>query len=192
MFSNCDAENSLESLGLQRDQASPSYRKSALNIHWKDWCWSWSSNSLATWCKEPTHWKRLWCWERLRAEGEDWMASPTQWTWVWVNCGSWWWTGRPGVLQSMGSQRVGHDWATGLNWLKDTKWNFSSNVRQHPLWYSYFMIIKKVSVNRLWQLFFFKAKSMKYFILIFLPKMFQTKYNWEKIMETVFIVSFKE
>ena len=67
--------------------------------------------------------KRSWCWERLKAggEGEDrgwdgWMASPTQWTWVWVNSGSWWWTGRPGVLQSMGSQRVGHDWATELNW----------------------------------------------------------------------------
>ena len=44
------------------------------------------------------------------------MASPTQWTWVWVNSRSWWWTGRPGVLQSMGSQRVGHDWATKLNW----------------------------------------------------------------------------
>ena len=70
-----------------------------------------------------THWKRPWCWERLKAggEGDDrgwdgWMASPTQWTWVWVNSGSWWWTGRPGVLQSMGSQRVGHDWVTELNW----------------------------------------------------------------------------
>ena len=44
------------------------------------------------------------------------MASPTRWTWVWVNSGSWWWTGRPGVLQFMGSQKVGHDWATKLNW----------------------------------------------------------------------------
>ena len=48
--------------------------------------------------------------------GRQRMASPTQWTWVWVNSGSWWWTGRPGMLQSMGSQRVGHDWATELNW----------------------------------------------------------------------------
>ena len=47
---------------------------------------------------------------------DGWMASPTRWTWVWVNSGSWWWTGRPGVLQVMGSQRVGHDWATKLNW----------------------------------------------------------------------------
>ena len=57
-----------------------------------------------------THWKRPWCWERLRAGGEgssrgwdDWMASLTQWTWVWANSGSWWRTGKPGVLQSMGS-----------------------------------------------------------------------------------------
>ena len=76
------------------------------------------------WCEELTHWKRLWCWEGLGAGGkgddrgwDGWMASPTQWTWVWVNSGSWWWTGRPGVLQFMGSQRVGHDWATELNWL---------------------------------------------------------------------------
>ena len=86
-------------------------------------CWSWSSNTLATWCKEPTHLKRSWCCERwkVRGEGDDrgwdgWMASLTQWTWICVNSGSWWWTGRPGVLQSMGSQRVGHDWATELNW----------------------------------------------------------------------------
>ena len=72
---------------------------------------------------ELTHWKRLWCWEGLGAggEGDDrgwdgWMASLTRWTWVWVNSGSWWWTGRPGVLWFMGSQRVGHDWATELNW----------------------------------------------------------------------------
>ena len=46
----------------------------------------------------------------------DWMASPTQWTWVWVSSGSWWWTGRPGVLHFVGSQRVRHHWATELNW----------------------------------------------------------------------------
>ena len=63
-----------------------------LNIHWKYWCWSWCSNTLATWCEELTHWKRSWCWERLKAggEGDDrgwdgWMASLTQWTWVWTN-----------------------------------------------------------------------------------------------------------
>ena len=79
--------------------------------------------NLHTWCEELTHWKRLWCWERLGAGGErddrgwdGWMASRTRWTWVWVNSGSWWWTGRPGVLRFMGSERVGHDWATELNW----------------------------------------------------------------------------
>ena len=88
------------------------------------WCWSWNSNTLATWCKELTHLKRPWCWGRLGAggEGDDrgwdgWMASPTQWAWVWVNSGSYWWTGRPGVLQFMGSQRVGRNWATELNWM---------------------------------------------------------------------------
>ena len=65
-------------------------------------------------------WKRLWCWKGLGAggEGDDrgWMASLTWWTWVSVKSGSWWWTGRPGVLRFMGSQRVGHDWATDLIW----------------------------------------------------------------------------
>ena len=89
----------------------------------EDWHWSWSSKTLATWCKEMTHSKWPWCWERLKVgwegdsrEWDGWMASPTQWTWVWVNCRSWWWTRRPGVLQSMGSQWVRHDWATELNW----------------------------------------------------------------------------
>ena len=82
-----------------------------------------NSSTLATSCKELTHWKRLWCWEGLGAggEGDDrgwdgWTASLTRWTWVWVNSGSWWWTGRLGVLRFMGSQRVGHDWATDMNW----------------------------------------------------------------------------
>ena len=94
-----------------------------LDIHWKDWCWSWNSNTLSTWCKELTHWKRPGFWERLKLGGEGgdrrwngWMVSPTRRTWVCAGSGSWWWTGRPGVLQSMGSQRVGHDWATELNW----------------------------------------------------------------------------
>jgi len=90
-------------------------------LHWKDWCWSWNSNTLATWLEELTYWQRPSCWERLKVgrEGDDrgwdvWMASVTQWTWVWVKSKSWWWTGRPGVLQSMGSQIVRHDWATEL------------------------------------------------------------------------------
>ena len=87
--------------------------------------WSWNSNTLATWCKKLTHLKRPWCWERLKVVGEGdnrgwdgWMISPTQWTCIWVNSGSWWSTGKPGMLQFMVSQRVKHDWATELNWLR--------------------------------------------------------------------------
>ena len=80
------------------------------------------------WPPHVKHWligKDFWCWEGLRAggEGDDrgwdgWMASLTRWTWVWVNSGNWWWTGRPGVLWFMGSQRVRQDWATEL-----AEWN---------------------------------------------------------------------
>ena len=99
-------------------------RQISPGLHWKDWCWSWNSNTLATSCKELTHCKRPWCWERLRAggEGDDrgwdgWMASPTRWTWVCVDSGNWWWTARPGVLWFMASQRRIRlsNW-TELNW----------------------------------------------------------------------------
>ena len=113
-------EDSWESLGLQGDPTSPFWRRAAQ---------SWNSSTWATSCEELTHWKRLWCWEGLRAGGkgndrgwDGWMASLTRWTWVWVNSGSWWWTGRPGVLRFMGSQRVGHDWATELNWTELVVW----------------------------------------------------------------------
>ena len=115
-------EDSWESLGLQGDPTSPFWRRSALGFLWKEWCKSWNSSTLATSCEELTQ-KRLWCWERLGAggEGDDrgwggWMASLIRWTWVWVNSRSCWWTGRPGMLRFMGSQRVGHDWATELKW----------------------------------------------------------------------------
>ena len=124
MLLNCGVgEDSWESLGLQGDPTSPFWRRSALGFLWKEWCGSWNSSTLATSCKELTYCKRLQCWEGLgaRGEGDDrgwdgWMASLTRWTWVWVNSGSWWWTGRPGVLRFMGLRRVGHDWVTELNW----------------------------------------------------------------------------
>ena len=86
-------------------------RNQPFQIHWKDWCWSWISNILVTWWKGPTHWKRPWFWERLRGRSrwDGWMAPLTQWTWVWPNSGRCWRTGKTGMLQSMGSQRVGHD-----------------------------------------------------------------------------------
>ena len=81
---------------------------------------------MATSCEELTHWKRPWCWEGLGAGGEGvdrgwdgWMASLARWAWVWVDSGSWWWTGRPGVLWFMESQGVAHDWGTELNWTED-------------------------------------------------------------------------
>ena len=112
-------ENTLES-PLDYKAIQPVHPKRDQSwVHWKDWYWSWNSNTLATSCEELTHLKRPWCWERLRAggKGDDrgwdvWMASLTQWTWVWASSGSWWRTGRPSVVQSMGSQRVRHDWAT--------------------------------------------------------------------------------
>ena len=93
-------------------------KESTQNIHWKDWCWSWSSNTLATWCEELTYWESPWCWERLKAGGKGdnrgwggWMTS-TQWMWVWASCGRQQKRGKPGVLQSMGLQRVGPNWVT--------------------------------------------------------------------------------
>ena len=136
MLLNCGVgEDSWESLGLQGDPTSPSYRSSVLGVHWKDWCWSWKSNTLATWCEELPHWKRPWFWKRLKAGGEGgnrgwdgWMASLMWWTWVWVGSRGWWWVGKPGVLQSMGSQRVGHDWETELNWTKWKRIEISENI----------------------------------------------------------------
>ena len=87
-------------------------------LAWRVLYTPWGHKELDT----TTHWKRPWCWDGLGEGGggddrgwDGWMAWPTRWAWVWVNSGSWWWTGRPGVLQFMGSQRVGHDWATELN-----------------------------------------------------------------------------
>ena len=109
-------------------------------------CWSWSSNTLVAWWEELTHWKRPWFWERLKAggEGDDrgwggWIALLAQWTWVWVNSGSWWWTGRPGMLQFMKSQRVGHKWEW-LNWTET--WS-----RIHALSTFYFFVYFIVSLG---------------------------------------------
>ena len=134
-------EKTLES-PLDYKELKPVNRKgdqpSILNIHWKDWSWSWNSNTLATWCKELTPWKKPWSWGRLKAEGkgddrgwDNWMTSLTRWTWVWASSSDWWWTGKPGVLQSMWLQRVRHNWATELNW-----WNKWSNLMGY-LWDTY-------------------------------------------------------
>ena len=136
---NCDfGEYSLGSLCMARrsnqsiiKEITPEYSFEGLMLKLK-------LQYLATWCKELTHWKRPWSWERLRAGGEGsnrgwdrWMASLTRWTWVWVNSRSLYWTGKHGVLQSIGYQIVRHNWATELNWNEpssriyqyDTIWN---------------------------------------------------------------------
>ena len=99
---------------LQYSCLENSMHREAWWVHEVAKSWTWMSDY---------HLKRPWCWERLRVggEGDDrgwdgWRASPTQQTWVWVDSGSWWWTGRPGVMQYMGSQRVRYDWQSELNW----------------------------------------------------------------------------
>ena len=116
----------------------PVHPKSVLGVHWKDWCWIWNSNTLATWCKELTHLKRPWCWERLKAGGEGenrgwdgWMASLTQRTWIWVNSKIWWWTWRPAMLQSMMLHRVRYDWR--LNWT-ELKFVMDKNLKYFQIW----------------------------------------------------------
>ena len=120
---------------LEKTLASPFDCQEIQPVHPKDQSWVFIGRTEAEaetpilWPPDVKSWligKGLWCWESLKAGGEgddrgwnDWMASPTQWTWVWVNSGSWWWTGKPGVLRFMGLQRVGHDWATELNWACD-------------------------------------------------------------------------
>ena len=98
-------------------------------------------------CSHSGKEKILWCWEGLGAggEGDDrgwdgWMASLTWWAWIWVNSGSWWWTGRPGMLWFLGLQRVGHDWATELNWAI-----IIVILKIHILIYILKMISKKIS-----------------------------------------------
>ena len=104
-------------------ETSPEYSLEGLILNLK-------LHYLASWCEELTYWKRPWCWERLNAggEGDDrgwdgWMASPTRWTWIWARSGCWWWTGKPGMLPSMGLQRVGHEWATALKLSDITRLN---------------------------------------------------------------------
>ena len=143
MLLNCGVgEDSWESLGLQGDPTSPFWRRSVLGVHWRDWCWSWSSSTLATWCKELTHWKRPWCWEILRSggEGDDrgwdgWMASPTHglgWLRELVMDREAWHAAVLGVTKS---RTWLNDW-TELNWtgktIALTKWTFVAKVMSLP------------------------------------------------------------
>ena len=121
MFLNCGVrEDSWKSLGL-RDQTSQSKRKSVLNIRWKDWYWGW--NSIILWPLDVKNWltgkdpDAGKDWRQRRREDRGWdgrMASLTWWTRVWTHSRSWWWTGQPGRLQSMGSQ----SWTQPSDWTK--------------------------------------------------------------------------
>ena len=124
------------------------------------------------WPPDEKSWLISWCWERLKAggEGDDggwdgWMASPTQWTWVWVNSRSWWWTGRPGVLQSMGSQRVRHNWATEL--IEISLWGL---LFHHPTSFSYFSSFSFIST------YFLVSFVIYSLILLFFRLMFISTY----------------
>ena len=139
-------EKTLESL-LDCKEIQPVHPKGNQSwiFIWKDWCWNWSSNDLATWCVELTKLKRPWFWERLKVGGEGdergwdgWMASPSRWTWVWVSSRSCWWIGKLDVLLFMGSQRVGHYWATELNCIgvggSGTKCGWGAEVKDLCFW----------------------------------------------------------
>jgi len=136
MPSNCGAgEDSWKSLGQQGDPTSQSKGRSTLNIHWKDWRWSWSSNILVIWCEQMTHWISPWCWETLTAEGEECIRGWDGWTvllmkrtWTWANSGRWWGTEKPGMLQSMGSWRVGYYWMTEQQQNDSSIFNFLRNL----------------------------------------------------------------
>ena len=128
------------SISLGRE-ATPVHPKGnqVLGVPWKDWCWSWNSNTLATWCKELTYLKRPWCWERLRAGGEGdnrrwdgWMALPTQWTWVWVD---------PGVGDGQGGLACCDSWGhkesdttEQLNWT-ELNWKLNSECFAFPFFF---------------------------------------------------------
>ena len=133
-------ENPLDSkeiqISLDSKEIQPVYLKEiSPDIYWKDWCWSWTFNTLAT-IQMPTHWKRPWCWQRVKAGGkgddrgwDGWMASPTQWTWIWASSRRCWRTGKPAVLQSKGlqSQIWLSNWTTSLA----AQWNkkVGGNIR---------------------------------------------------------------
>ena len=133
-------EDSWESLGLQGDPTSPSWR-SVLGVHWKDWCWSWNSSTLATWWEDLTHLKRPRGWERLRAGGEvndrgwdGWMASPTQWTgfgWT-LGVGEW---GGLACCSSWGRREL--DMTEWLNW----NWKTGTESKGSVILFIYFFCI---------------------------------------------------
>ena len=116
-------------------------------------CWSWSSNTLANWCEELTHWKRPWCWERLRVRGEvglrgwgGWMVSLTQWTWIWTNSGREWRTRKSSILQPMESQRIRHNLTTGTITTRIYKIRYF--IKTIIAWLEIYILTKALSISR--------------------------------------------
>ena len=148
MLLNCGVgEDSWESLDCEEKFFQPILKEISPGCSLEGLMLKLKLQSFITKCKELTHWKRPSCWEKLRAggEGDDrgwdgWKASPTLWTWVWVYSRSWWWTGKPGMLRSMGSQRVRHNWGTELTGktcmvvVFPTFFNLSLNMAIRSLW----------------------------------------------------------
>ena len=136
MLLNCGVgEDSWESLGLQGDPTSPFYRRSNLGFLWNDA--KLKLQYFGHLMQRVDSLEKTLMLGGIVAGGEgddrewdDWRASLTRWTWLWVNSRSWWWTGSPGVLRFMGSQRVGHDWATELN----SKSRCYSNYKKRHVW----------------------------------------------------------
>ena len=126
-------EEALESPLDCKEIKPVSQRKYNLNIDWKDWCWSSTTNTLATWYEELTHWTRPWCWERLKAGGkgdnrgrDGWTASLTQWSLVWANSGRWWRTGKPDiptVYRVIKDSTRLSNWTTAKLWMLQVKDN---------------------------------------------------------------------
>ena len=134
-------EDPWEFLALQEDQTSQSWkRKSTLNIHWKDWCWSWSSNTLATWYKEQTHWKIPWCWETFKAKEKGWqrmrwLESITSSMDVSLLCKL------QDIVEDRGAQGAAvHGVVKCQTWLND--WTATKQNCNYTLWQ---MLLKKLS-----------------------------------------------
>ena len=151
MLLNCGVgEDSWESFRLQGDPISPFWRRSALGFLWRNEA---EAETSVLWQPCVKSGKRLWCWEGLGAGGkgddrgwDGWMASRTRWMWVWVNSRSWWWTGRPGMLWFLGSQRVRHNWETELNW---TEWLrrkglFYTSYRLGPMGHIFLVMLSRM------------------------------------------------
>ena len=195
MLLNCGVGEDLRVFWIARrsnhsilKEISPEYSLEGLKLKLK--------LQLISWSPDAKNWLigKDWCWERLKAGGEGdnrewdgWLASPIWWTWVWTSSRSWWWTGRPGVLRFMGSQRVGHDWVTELNWaeikhkgkiLKAAREKQQVTYKGKPIWLTVDLSAKILQARREWQNIFkvLKEKNLQ-------PRYYIRQRSHSKLME---------